>query len=188
MIIGLTGKNGAGKGEAASFLQSVGFQYYSLSDVVREEVAARHLPVTRDNLVVVANELRSNFGAKILAERILQKLHPEKNYVIDSIRNPAEIEVLRGSENFTLIAITADAKVRFERMKQRARENDPTTYEGFLTAEAREAESADPNRQQLNKSEAMADTQVANDGLLAEMHFGLRRVLAELGFTTPEEE
>lgn len=181
MIIGLTGKNGAGKGEAANFLQSLGFHYYSLSDVVREEVASRGLPVTRDNLVVVANELRSNFGANILAKRILQKLEPAKNYAIDSIRNPAEVEALREREDFTLLAITANPKVRFERMKVRARENDPTTYEGFLAAEAREAESTDPNRQQLNRTEAMADISVPNDGLIAELHLGLRGVLAELG-------
>ena len=181
MIIGLTGKNGAGKGEAANFLQSIGFQYYSLSDVVREEVAARGLPVTRDNLVVVANELRNNFGPSVLAKRILQKLKPEQNYVIDSIRNPAEIEALRTRADFTLLAIIADPKTRFERMKARARENDPQTFEGFLAAEAREAENKDPNAQQLNRTEALADTQVPNNGLMAELHLALRRVLAELG-------
>lgn len=183
MIIGLTGKNGAGKGEAASFLQSLGFLYYSLSDAVREEVAARGLPITRDNLVVVANELRNTFGAKILAERILQKLNPQKNYVIDSIRNPAEVEALRTAQNFTLIAITANPQTRFERMKTRARENDPTTLEGFMAAEAREAESDDPNRQQLNRTEAMADLKVSNDSLIVELQLSLRRALAELGFS-----
>ena len=185
MIIGLTGKNGAGKGEAASFLQGLGFLYYSLSDAVREEVAKRELPITRDNLVVVANELRNHYGPKVLAERIFQKLDPKKNYVIDSIRNPFEVEALQGAKNFTLLAITANPQTRFERMKTRARENDPTTLEGFLAAEAREAESADPNRQQLNKTEALADIKVANDGLIAELHLSLRRALAELDF--PQE-
>ncbi|MDO8494013.1 MAG: AAA family ATPase, partial [Deltaproteobacteria bacterium] len=37
MIIGLVGKNGAGKGEVAAVLQKIGYQYYSLSDVIREE-------------------------------------------------------------------------------------------------------------------------------------------------------
>ena len=35
MIIGLTGKNASGKGEAAKFLESRGFHYHSLSDVLR---------------------------------------------------------------------------------------------------------------------------------------------------------
>lgn len=183
MIIGLTGKNGAGKGEAAQFLQSLGFRYYSLSDAVREEVAKRGLPITRDNLVVVANELRTNFGPDILAKRIMQKLHPGQKYVIDSIRNPAEVAALRSHKNFVLVAVVADPKTRFERIKTRARENDPITYEGFLAAEAREAESADPNRQQLNRTEELADVQITNDGMLAELHFGMRHILADLNIS-----
>ena len=41
MIIGLTGKNAAGKGEVARFLQDKGFYYHSLSDVLREELKKR---------------------------------------------------------------------------------------------------------------------------------------------------
>ena len=36
MIIGLTGRNAAGKGAAAEFLKSKGFAFHSLSDVIRD--------------------------------------------------------------------------------------------------------------------------------------------------------
>ena len=51
MIIGLTGKNGSGKGEIAKYLQNRGLHYYSLSDVLRDEVAKQGRAVTRDILV-----------------------------------------------------------------------------------------------------------------------------------------
>src|ERR1700749_1655324 len=96
MIIGLTGKNASGKGEVAKFLQERGFQFSSLSDVLREELKNRHLTPTRDHLTHVGNELRSKYGAGVLAERILRTLAESQNYVVDSFRNPAELEAFRG--------------------------------------------------------------------------------------------
>ena len=74
MIIGLTGKNASGKGEVAKFLESRGFQYHSLSDVLRDELKRRHLKPTRDHLTRIGNELREKAGPSVLAERILKKL------------------------------------------------------------------------------------------------------------------
>ena len=62
MIIGLTGKNAAGKGEVAKFLETRGFHYFSLSDVLREELKRRRLAPTRDHLTRVGNELREHYG------------------------------------------------------------------------------------------------------------------------------
>jgi hypothetical protein len=41
MLIGLTGRNAAGKGEVARYLQRKSFYYYSLSDAIREEIRSR---------------------------------------------------------------------------------------------------------------------------------------------------
>ncbi|MBI4481589.1 MAG: AAA family ATPase, partial [Acidobacteria bacterium] len=95
MILGLTGRNASGKGEVAHYLRSRSFYFHSLSDVIREEIRSRGDEVSRDNLIAAGNELRSTHGAAVLAERILQKLQPDKNYVVDSFRNPAEVQVFR---------------------------------------------------------------------------------------------
>ena len=89
MIIGLTGKNGSGKGEVAKFLVSGGYLYYSLSDVLRNEIKARGEKITRDRLIETGNRLRQEGGAAVLADKVMAQLDPEKNYVVDSIRNPA---------------------------------------------------------------------------------------------------
>lgn len=180
MIIGLTGKNGSGKGVAADFLKSMGYHYYSLSDVVREEILGRKQDVTRDNLIKTANELRANFGPSILAERILSRLDPEKNYIVDSIRNPFEVEALRRRKDFYLLLIDADPKIRFERLKSRARENDPKDYDAFLKLEVAEAGSNDLNTQQLNRTAEMADAQVENNTTVEELHDDIRHVLRAL--------
>lgn len=183
MIIGLTGKNGAGKGEAAKFLMESGYQYFSLSDVLREELKNRNLKVTRDQLIAIGNELRQSGGAGVLAERVMKKLAPEINAVVDSIRNPGEVEVLRRHKDFFLLAVVADGKIRFERLKTRGRENDPETYEAFLEYEAREATSTDPTVQQLNRTEALADAIVANDDSIDVLRDKVRQVLQGLAAT-----
>src|SRR5213592_4041866 len=143
MLIGLTGRNAAGKGEVARYLQTKSFYYYSLSDVIRDEIRSRRLQPTRDLLIAVGNELRQKHGAKILAERTLAKIEDDKHYVIDSIRNPAEVEAFRAAKHFKLIRVEAPAEVRFHRILNRQRESDPRTFDEFIALENREAEGDD---------------------------------------------
>jgi len=180
MIIGLTGKNGSGKGEAASFLKERGFHYYSLSDALREEAGKRGQPLVRETLVALGNELREKEGPGCLAERIYAKLDPEKHYIIDSIRHPAEVQVFRRRTNFTFLKVNAPERLRFERMKQRGRENDPETWEDFQALEAKESKSETKTDQQLDQTLALADVQVDNNGPLKEFHDKLKQLLVKI--------
>lgn len=179
MIIGLTGKNASGKGEAVKFLAERGFISYSLSDVIRDELKKAGKQVTRANLVEMGNKLRYEGGAGILAEKISSKIDPNRNYVIDSIRNPSEIRTLRKSGDFKLLDIVAKAEIRFERLRERRRENDPTTFEEFLKVEELEARSEDGNHQQIEECQKMADHTLHNDDSLEQFHEGLLKIVQE---------
>ena len=85
-LIGLTGTNGAGKGEAASCFVERGYAYFSLSDVIREELRKENQEITRDNLIRMGNFMRQQFSPDILARRVAKKI--KEKAVIDSIRNP----------------------------------------------------------------------------------------------------
>lgn len=169
MIIGLTGRNAAGKGEVADYLKSRGFDYFSLSDIIRQVIQQRGQEVTRESLIKTGNELRQKHGLGYLAEEIARRLHEEKNYVVDSVRNPGEVEVLRRNPRFILINVVAEAKTRFQRMQQRRRESDPDTLKAFLAAEEKEL-SLDNSAQQLHEVEKMADIIVENNDSLEDLH------------------
>lgn len=169
MIIGLTGKNGAGKGEVANILKESGYIYHSLSDAIRDEITKQGNPITREKLIETGNFLRKKGGPSVLADKTLDKLDPEKNYIIDSIRNPAEVISLKRRSDFTLLCVEADEKVRFERIKSRNRENDPVTFQEFVKLEKQELASLDPDKQQLQKTIELADHQVKNDSSLDEL-------------------
>src|SRR5215467_338751 len=179
MLIGLTGRNAAGKGEVARYLQRKSFYYYSLSDAIREEIRSRGEEPTRERLIIVGNELRQRYGSNILAERVLAKIEDDKHYVIDSIRNPAEVETFRTAKNFKLIRIEAPAEIRFQRILSRQRESDPRTLEEFVALENREAEGDDTS-QNLVKVELMADHVLSNDTTLEKLYPKIDQLLVQL--------
>src|SRR5574341_1390367 len=157
MIIGLTGRNGAGKGVIAEFLKQRGFIYTSLSDVLRDELKNQGQEVTRENLISLGNELRSKFGPSVLADKILKRLDHDKNYVVDSIRNPNEVMALRSRSDFTLVRVEAPLELRFKRIRDRGRENDPKSFEEFVRLEHVERSSQNPAHQQLDQTETLAN-------------------------------
>ncbi len=179
MIIGLTGKNGAGKGEVAKYLQERGFQYYSLSDVLREEAAKEGKELSRDVLVELGNRLRGEHGPSILAEKIFSRLDPEKHYVIDSIRHPSEVQVFRRRADFLLAMVRAPERLRFERLRQRARERDPRTFEDFVALESRESKSETASDQQLDGAISLNDTVIENTGSIKMLHEKIKEVLLD---------
>lgn len=180
MIIGLTGENCAGKSTVAEYLMKKGFYYYSLSDVIREELRADGKAVTREALIRRGNELREKFGPGILGAKMAQKVQADKNYVIDSIRNPAEVEELRKLGRFFLFHVTAPAEVRFERTKARDREEDPRTFEAFQEIERLEMENAEKTKQNLKGTFALADGKLVNEGSHRELYDSVDVALAKL--------
>ena len=179
MLIGLTGRNAAGKGEVARYLQKKSFYYYSLSDAIRDEIRSRGAEPTRDRLIIVGNELRQRYGANILAERILAKIEDDKHYIIDSIRNPSEVDAFRAAKHFKLIRVEAPPEVRFQRILSRRRESDPRTLDEFIALENREAEGDDTS-QNLVKVELMADYTLTNDGELEKLYPQIDQLLLKL--------
>ncbi len=177
MIVGLTGPNAAGKGEVVAYLRVLGFAVHSLSDVIRDEAAARGLPPEREHLIRIGNELRREGGAGVLAERILPRLGDRD--VVDSIRNPSEVAVLRRMPVFLLLGVDAPARVRFARSLARCRPGDPVTFEEFLERE-RQENSSDPDAQQLAATLGLANRVVTNGGSVEALRAEIDRVLAAL--------
>ncbi len=173
-LIGLTGTNGAGKGEVASFFEKRGYAYFSLSDLIREELRKKGKEPTRDNLIKMGNALRKKWGADILARRVMRKVRGKA--VIDSIRNPKEVEYLKKQKNFILIAVDAPVAVRYERVKKRGRQESASTLQEFIRKEEEERSDFE-KEQQLQTCMKMADMTVVNDGRLEDLHLKLKEML-----------
>lgn len=164
MVIGLTGTNGAGKTTLAEHLRQRGFSFLSLSDELRRELEREGRDATRENLIEAGNRLRRDFGLAVLAQRTAARVLPDRNYVIDSIRHPCEIEALRRLPHFHLLHLDAPLERRYERARARQDSRAPASLEQFAALEARELGGASPDAQNLIACAALADATLLNDG------------------------
>lgn len=178
LVLGITGRNCAGKDTVADFLERRGFERHSLSDVLREELRVRGVPITRTALIDVGRELRRNEGPAVLAERMKKLIRTERVALV-SVRSPAEVKALRGVEGFHLLSVEAPVEVRFRREIERKREGPAPTLDEFMALEKRE-DTADSNAQQLSATIAMADRVVANDGSLERLEERVAALLGEI--------
>ncbi len=178
MILGVSGLNGAGKGEVVRFLEARSFYSHSLSDVIRDELRERGLEESREQMIETGNAIRAAEGPGGLATRLASRLVSDRNYVIDSVRHPAEVEVLRAlTGHFRLIWVDAGEAIRLERIRARRRSGDPTTLDELRRLEGAELGSDDPSTQQLLAVRELADFSLDNGASLEALHGALQEIL-----------
>jgi dephospho-CoA kinase len=178
-IIGITGTIGAGKGTIVDYLvNKKNFKHFSARAFLVEEIEKRGLENNRDNMVIMANGLREKNSPSFVADELFKRAKVSgQNCVIESLRTVGEIESLKNKGNFTLLAVDADPKIRYERILKRLTSTDNVSFEKFLADEKREMESTDPNKQNLKKCIEMADFVIDNNGTLEELNSKLEEIL-----------
>ena len=182
IIIGITGTNGSGKGTVVNYLVSKKkFTHFSVTGLLNSEIQKRNLPVNRESQTLVANDLRRTHHSAYLAETLynLAKVSGN-NCVIESLRTLGEIEFLRQTGRFTLLAIDADPDVRYRRILARKSEKDNVSFEEFLSAENRERSNSDPVKQNLTSCISRADFTITNNSDFANLYRQIDVILSEI--------
>ncbi len=132
-------------------------------------------------MVAIANDLREKYGASYLAERLYDKARKAgSKSVIESLRNPKEVESLKKKGSFYLLATDADPKIRYQRIRKRGSETDKITYQEFIANEKREMSTHDKNRQNLSKCINMAEYQLENNGTIRQLHQRIEKILNDI--------
>ena len=181
IIIGITGTLGAGKGAIVDYLKKKGFKHYSVREFLIGEIKKRGLPVNRDSMVIVGNDLRKKYGPSYLAEELCQQAEQDGKYcIIESIRTPGEITALKAKGDCYIFAIDADPKLRYERIMKRNTITDQISFEEFMANERREMSSDDPNKQNLSQCISMSDYKFDNSGTFDDLYKQVDQVLLKI--------
>lgn len=187
ITIGITGTLGAGKGTIVDYLvQNKGFVHYSVRSFITEEIKRRNMPVNRDSMTLVGNDLRAQHTPSYIVEQLYAQAQASGcNCIIESVRTPGEIAALRGKPNFFLFAVDADPKIRYERAVLRGSETDHVSYETFIANEQREMTSEDSNKQNLKVCIEQADFRFDNGGSIEDLHKQVEQVLQQITYRRP---
>jgi len=185
LLIGITGTLCSGKGVLTEYFNQKGFYVFSLSDILRNELKLRGEEITREKLQNLGNEFREKYGHGALAIKSLEFFSGKDNVVIESIRNPGEVEELRKHGNFSLIAVDAPRKTRalriLTRHNQTLRDEDPVTEKEILERmEIDEGKGQEETGQQVKKCLEMADYHIFNDSDMINFKFKADEILSKI--------
>jgi dephospho-CoA kinase len=158
-----------------------GLAHFSVRAYIAEEIIRRGMVVNRDSMVLVANDLRKSNSPSYIIDRLYEKaLSLGQNSVIESIRTLGEVDSLRKKGSFYLIAIDAEPKIRYERIRLRHSETDHISYQTFLQDEQREMNSTDPNAQNIGRCMELADYKLWNNGTMEQLNHQIEEILKEI--------
>jgi len=138
-VIGFCGLPGSGKSTVLKAIEDLG-AIITMGDVIRNEANHRNIAPSDENLGKIALELRKNYGPEIIAEKcvnLIKKLESEV-FFIDGLRSMAEVIVFRKYWKFPLIATVVDEKIRYERLSNRKRPDDPNSLSEIRDRDQRE--------------------------------------------------
>ncbi|HOM96518.1 MAG: flagellar hook-basal body complex protein FliE [Candidatus Methanofastidiosa archaeon] len=170
-MIGIVGMPGSGKSEFVNIALTLGYRFISMGDIVREETVRKGYPLEESGKV--AQKLRDENGLDIIAILTLDKIRKihDNKFLIEGIRGIKEIERFRMEMDFFLIGIHCSPKIRFERLKNRKRDDDYQTYEEFYTRDLRELSWG------LGEALALSDVIINNNSTLEDFKENIYAVI-----------
>jgi dephospho-CoA kinase len=179
LIVGLVGLQGCGKGTMADLLQKeFNASYCRFSAILSDLLDRLAVEKTRANLISLSIKLREAFGEDVLSHAIAKQITSQEEdiVILDGIRRTDDIAALEPLPNFVLVAITADAKLRFERMKKRGEK----VGESDMTWEQFQADESAPTEATIPAVMARARHSLTNEGSREELETKIRALMAEL--------
>lgn len=141
LLIGLVGEKGSGKDTFSKYLQAISTKkitHIRFSDLLKQTLKLWDLPTTRHNLQKLAQVLE-DFGSGTVAHGIEKQIKETETdiVILDGIRWTPDVELLNKFPHHKLVYITADPKLRFQRLKKRGEKDGESqmSYEQFQQEE-----------------------------------------------------
>ncbi len=174
IVVGLTGMPGAGKSLFVEAATEIGYSVVTMGDVIREETRKRGLELNPQNVGKVMLALRQEGGNCVIAEKCIPKIEQQESpkVLIDGLRSLNESDTFKAYfQKYILIAVHTSPEVRFLRLSQRGRSDDPKNYETFHERDMRELGVG------LGNAIAMAEHVLVNDNSMESFKAQVKKYL-----------
>jgi dephospho-CoA kinase len=180
MVLGIAGSFASGKGTVVDYLvQRKGFSHFSASGFITEEIEHRSLPLHRDSMIFVANDLRQKNGPTFIIDSLFERAGKvDGNVIIESLRAVAEVKRIQELGGIVL-GVDADSALRYERAIGRNSAKDSVTYEQWKAQELAESNPNDETKQNIFGALALADYTIMNNGTIEDLEVAVEQFLRQ---------
>jgi dephospho-CoA kinase len=170
-ILVIVGEIGSGKGTFAELLtayfEGKTVELLDFSQIMKETLDLWFLERTRENYRKLTNLMEHNFGRGTLSHALNKKVEnsPAEIVLVTGARRTVEIDTLKKLSNCSVIYVTAEPKIRFERTRARKEKigEHSTTFEQFISEHQEDTEKEIPEIGQN------ADITIENNGNLEDL-------------------
>lgn len=172
MVVGVTGRIGAGKTSVARYLSEAHrFSYVRYSQVLSEWKAKD--PDSKGHLQAIGWEVMGGGMQAELNARLIEQIPPTSDCAVDGLRHPIDFDSLTKifARRFYLLYIDCPQEIRWERLKARFAD-----HAEFCRADSH------PVEEQIETLRSKAFKSIDNDSTLQELFCKVDNVLKEFGF------
>lgn len=165
MIIGIAGSLASGKGTVVDYLKAKGYAHYSSSGTLKRILTERGLPLDREHMSALAEELLKSHEGGILGVN-LERAEKDgaTNVVLEAIHRMSEADFVR-SRGGKIWGVDADLEIRYQRtLLRKEGEKDAVTRERFMESIAREEEGKRDVSSNIRAVLDSADVLLMNNG------------------------
>lgn len=176
MIICITGMPGAGKSLVGKILADKNFIEVEMSKSVKEKMSKEGIAIDKDSIRNFSLRSRKEYGNDVVAKWTMETIKSigKKDILIVGLRSADEAKYLKKSGTVKIVSVIAPKMLRYERLKDRKRTDDPHNYSDFEDRENKE--------KQFGIASAMehADYVIRNTGTLAELREKVHKLLKDI--------
>jgi dephospho-CoA kinase len=179
IILGFVGPVASGKGTVCQYLKEKHqASVYRFSTILRNILDQLYLAQNRKNMQDLFLTLEQTFGDGVLSSAMANQVNSDSAIIIaiDGVRREADIKGLKDLPGFHLIFITADQKIRWQRIVKRGENTDDAqkTFSQFQKDEENEAE------QQIKTVAKLAKYTIDNNGNLEQLYQQVEEILKKI--------
>ena len=170
LVVGVTGRIGAGKTSVAKHLSTErGFHYIRYSQVLSEWLADS--PDSKKHLQTIGWEVMGGGMQAELNSRLIVQIPPKSDCAVDGLRHPIDFDSLTKSfaPHFYLLYIECAQEIRWHRLRSRF-----PRFEDFDSADSH------PVEQQIETLRGKALKLINNSGSLQDLYSGVDSVLEQI--------